>query len=98
MSQKRTSLERFRLKKVLETLASKDGRGTELVSLYVPSGRQISEVVQMLKEEWGTAANIKSNTEALQKSSKQWSGPVLRSHTSEWSRKRKDRDLCCNAA
>ena len=62
MSRKRTSLERFRLKKVLDALASKEGRGTELVSLYVPPGRQISEVVQMLKEEWGTASNIKSNT------------------------------------
>ena len=62
MTQKRTSLERFRLKKILENLASKEGRGTELISLYIPPGRQISEVVSMLKEEWGTASNIKSNT------------------------------------
>ena len=62
MSRKRTSLERYRLKKILENLASKEGRGTELISLYVPPGRQISEVVSMLKEEWGTASNIKSNT------------------------------------
>ncbi len=59
---KRTSLERYRLKKILDNLASKQGRGTELVSLYVPPGRQISEVVAMLKQEWGTASNIKSNT------------------------------------
>jgi len=62
MSRKRTSLERFRLKRDLDTLALKEGRGTELVSLYVPPGRQISEVAQMLKDEWGTASNIKSNT------------------------------------
>jgi len=62
MSTRRTSLERFRLKKVLDMLASKQGRGTELVSLYVPPGRQISEVISMLKQEWGTASNIKSNT------------------------------------
>lgn len=62
MARKRTSLERFRLKKILENLASKEGRGTELISLYIPPGRQISEVVSMLKEEWGTASNIKSNT------------------------------------
>ncbi len=43
-------------------LAHKEGRGTELVTLYVPPGRQISEVTQMLKDEWGTASNIKSNT------------------------------------
>lgn len=46
----------------MDTLASKEGRGTELVSLYVPPGRQISEVVSMLKNEYGTASNIKSNT------------------------------------
>jgi len=46
----------------LETLASKEGRGTELVSLYVPPGRQISEVVSMLRNEYGTASNIKSTT------------------------------------
>ena len=62
MTRKRTSLERFRLKKILENLASKEGRGTELISLYIPPGRQVSEVVSMLKEEWGTASNIKSNT------------------------------------
>jgi peptide chain release factor subunit 1 len=62
MSQKRTSLERFRLKRILDTLASREGRGTQLVTLYVPPGRQLSEVTQMLKEEWGTASNIKSNT------------------------------------
>jgi peptide chain release factor subunit 1 len=43
-------------------LADREGRGTELVSLYVPSGRQVSEVVAMLNNEYGTASNIKSNT------------------------------------
>jgi peptide chain release factor subunit 1 len=61
MSQKRTSLQRFRLKKLLSTLSSKEGRGTELVSLYVPEGRQVSEVLAMLKQEHGTASNIKSD-------------------------------------
>jgi len=50
------------LKRALDTLAKKEGRGTELVSLYIPPGRQISEVVAMLKQEYGTASNIKSNT------------------------------------
>jgi len=62
LSEKRTSLEKFRLKRALETLARKEGRGTELVSLYAPPGRQISEIVAMLKQEYGTAANIKSTT------------------------------------
>jgi peptide chain release factor subunit 1 len=59
---KRSSLERFRLKKALDNLARKEGRGTELVSLYVPPGKQISEVLNTLRQEYGTAANIKSDT------------------------------------
>ena len=62
MSLKRTSLELFRLKKILNALASKEGRGTELISLYIPPGKQISEVMNMLREEYGTASNIKSTT------------------------------------
>ncbi len=62
MSKKRTSLERFRLKRALQRLGSKEGRGTELVSLYVPPDRQLSDVSAMLKQEYGTAANIKSDT------------------------------------
>ncbi len=59
---KKTSLELFRLKKTLETLAKKEGRGTELVSLYVPPGKQISDVLNQLRDEYGTASNIKSTT------------------------------------
>jgi len=62
LSTKQSSLIRFRLKRNLERLAAREGRGTELVSLYVPYGRQISEVVAMLNNEYGTASNIKSNT------------------------------------
>ncbi|MEE8631706.1 MAG: peptide chain release factor aRF-1 [Candidatus Bathyarchaeia archaeon] len=58
---KRTSLERFRLKKALENLARKEGRGTELVSLYIPHGKRVSEVINQLRQEHGTAANIKSD-------------------------------------
>jgi len=43
-------------------LANKEGRGTELISLYIPPGKQISEVMNMLREEYGTASNIKSTT------------------------------------
>jgi len=44
------------------TLAGKEGRGTELVSLYVPPGKQISDVINTLRDEYGTASNIKSTT------------------------------------
>ena len=59
---KKTSLELFRLKKTLNTLATKEGRGTELVSVYVPPGKQIGDVLSTLRDEYGTASNIKSTT------------------------------------
>ena len=46
----------------MEMLASKEGRGTELISLYVPPERRIHEVMANLREEYGTASNIKSRT------------------------------------
>ncbi len=44
------------------TLANKEGRGTELISVYVPPGKQISDVINTLRDEYGTASNIKSTT------------------------------------
>ncbi|MBS7644077.1 MAG: peptide chain release factor aRF-1 [Halobacteria archaeon] len=58
----RSSLSLFRLKRLLEVLASKEGRGTELISLYVPPGKQISDVTTYLRQEYSTASNIKSRT------------------------------------
>jgi len=62
LSTPKTSLELFRLKKTLMTLASKEGRGTELISLYVPPGKRISDAITNLRDEYGTASNIKSTT------------------------------------
>lgn len=59
---KRSSLELYRLKKLIEELEAKEGRGTELVSLYIPPGRQIADAMSNLREEYGTAANIKSKS------------------------------------
>ncbi|MCX8175790.1 MAG: peptide chain release factor aRF-1 [Candidatus Bathyarchaeota archaeon] len=56
------SVRRFKMKKLLEELASKEGRHTELVSLYIPPGRQVSDVLNVLRQEYETASNIKSKT------------------------------------
>ncbi|MFB3889298.1 MAG: peptide chain release factor aRF-1 [Candidatus Bathyarchaeia archaeon] len=60
-TQKKSSLELFRLRKTLDTLAKKEGSHTELITLYVPPGKQISDAINLLREEYGTASNIKSN-------------------------------------
>jgi peptide chain release factor subunit 1 len=59
---KKSSLELFRLRKTLQSLASKEGRATELITMYVPPGKQISDAINMLRDEYGTASNIKSTT------------------------------------
>jgi len=58
------SYERFKLEKELEDLINKissDG-STCMVSLYVPPERAISDFVQEITNEIGTAANIRSKT------------------------------------
>lgn len=55
------SLENYRFRKLLEELKSKVGRGTELISLYIPPGRPIHEVINGLWQEYNTASNIKSD-------------------------------------
>ncbi len=59
---RRTSLEQYKLEKLIKELKSKQGRGTELISLYIPSGRPISDVVSTLRQEYSTAQNIKDRT------------------------------------
>ncbi len=51
---------KYEFKKTLEELRTKKGRGTELISLYIPSSKQISDVTSQLKTEHGQASNIKS--------------------------------------
>ena len=34
---------------------------TELITLYLPPGKQISDAINLLRDEYGTASNIKSN-------------------------------------
>lgn len=55
-----SSKEAYGFKMTLQELEEKKGRGTELVSVYIPHDRQISDVVRHMKEELGQSANIKS--------------------------------------
>ena len=52
----------YRLRKTIEKLSHMSGRGTELVSVYIPKNKQMHEVIKMLQNEQGTASNIKSDT------------------------------------
>ncbi len=59
---KQNSVKLYKLKRILNELSQKKGRGTELISLYIPQGKSIHEVIATLREEYGTASNIKSDT------------------------------------
>ncbi|WP_410509037.1 peptide chain release factor aRF-1 [Methanosarcina hadiensis] len=52
--------EKYVFKKKLEILRSKSGRETELISLYIPSDKLVSDVINHLREEHEQASSIKS--------------------------------------
>jgi peptide chain release factor subunit 1 len=53
---------RLKLKLALEDLREMKGYGTELVTVIIPPDRQVSDARQMLQNEHGQAANIKSKS------------------------------------
>lgn len=50
----------YRLKKLVEELEKMKGRHTELVTVYCPTGYNLNDVINQLRQEQGTADNIKS--------------------------------------
>ncbi len=54
--------EKVKLKKLIKELEKIKGRHTELVSVYIPSGYNLVEMINMLEAERSTAMNIKSKT------------------------------------
>ena len=55
-----SSKELYEFKKTLKELSNKRGRGTELVSVYIPPDKQLSDVGKHMRDELGQSANIKS--------------------------------------
>ena len=55
-----SSKELYEFKKTLKELSQKRGRGTELVSVYIPPTKQLSDVGKHMRDEMGQSANIKS--------------------------------------
>ncbi len=55
------SVKRYKLTKMINELSSISGHGTELVTVYIPPRRPIFDVISQLRNEAGTASNIKSD-------------------------------------
>ena len=53
-------MEKYELKRVLNELEDIRGRNTELVSLYIPAGYDMSKISQFVTSEQSEAENIKS--------------------------------------
>jgi peptide chain release factor subunit 1 len=60
-SSKWDSVKRYKLTKMINELSNISGHGTELVTVYVPPRRPIFDVIGQLRNEAGTASNIKSD-------------------------------------
>lgn len=58
--EKITDKDKYKLKKFVKELIDFKGRGTELVSVYVPAGYDINKINTHIAQEQGTATNIKS--------------------------------------
>ena len=59
-AQKVNEKQKFKLKKFIKDLENHKGRGTELVSVYVPSSYELNKISSHIAQEQGTATNIKS--------------------------------------
>lgn len=59
-----TDHQKYTFKRTIEDLGSYRGMGTELVTLYIPPTRMISDAAAMLRDEVGQASNIKSKQTA----------------------------------
>lgn len=57
-----TSKQKFELTKFVKELEKYRGRHTELVSVYIPSGYEMTKIIAHLSQEQGTASNIKSTS------------------------------------
>src|SRR5579863_9829441 len=57
-----TQLVRYSFQRKLDQIAAARGRATEMISLYVSPGKQISDVMSYLRNEYAQSSNIKSRT------------------------------------
>ncbi|MGI0071546.1 MAG: peptide chain release factor aRF-1 [Thermoplasmata archaeon] len=55
-------LARYSFQRKMDEIAAVRGRATELVSLYVSPGKQVSDVMAYLRNEYAQSSNIKSRT------------------------------------
>ena len=55
-----SNMAKYKFRRALEEIEKATGRGTELVTVYVPPTKQISDVTNYLRNEYSQSSNIKS--------------------------------------
>ncbi|KAI5481148.1 peptide chain release factor eRF subunit 1 [Pseudohyphozyma bogoriensis] len=55
----------WKIKRLVQNLQKARGAGTSMISLVIPPRSQISQITNMLTQEYGTASNIKSRVNRL---------------------------------
>lgn len=60
--EKLSDKQKYDFKRALEEIRELHGRGTELISVYVPPSKQISDVAAYLRGEYSQSSNIKSQS------------------------------------
>lgn len=53
---------RYDFKKAMQEIVDVRGRGTELISVYVPASKQVSDAMAYLRDEYSQSSNIKSKS------------------------------------
>ena len=53
---------RYDFKKAMQEIVNIRGHGTELISVYIPASKQISDVMAYLRDEYSQSSNIKSKS------------------------------------
>jgi peptide chain release factor subunit 1 len=56
---RKDSVTLYQFKRLLEKIEKLEGRGTELVTLYIPPDKSISDVINYLRQEYATASKHK---------------------------------------
>ncbi len=57
-----SEMDKYKFRRALEQIEAAEGRGTELVSVYIPPNRPIFDVTNYLRGEISQSSNIKSQT------------------------------------
>lgn len=60
--EKLTDKQKYDFKRAIEEIRQLHGRGTELISLYIPPDKQIYDVAAYLRNEYSQSSNIKSQS------------------------------------